>query len=482
LRARVLAALAAEENRKWWTLFAVSFGLFMIMLDNTVVNVALRSIEHDLHISISELEWVVTAYALTFATLLITGGKLADLFGRRRVFVLGLVVFTLSSLACGLAPSAGFLIGARAVQGAGAAMMNPATLSIVTVTFPPRQRGQAIGIWAGVSALALAIGPLAGGLITEHLNWNWIFFINVPVGALAIVVSQLVITESRDTSHEQSIDYPGLVTSGGGLFSLTYALIEGHKHGWTSPEILGLFALAFVLLGAFVLVEHRQRLAMLDLKLFRIGAFTGANVVAMLVSLAMFGVFFFVSLYVQNILHYSPTQAGAIFLPMTVLIIIVAPIAGKLSDRVGSRWLMGGGMTLVGISLLLYERVTVHSDFWTLLPQLLIGGVGMAMTMSPMTSAAMGAVPVDKAGVGSGVLNSFRQVGGSLGIATMGAIVSSYLHHPAQSPEAAQDYVNGLHAGFAVAAAITFVAALVAVVTVRTRPEVVREHLAEMAA
>jgi MFS family permease len=420
----VRARLLAEENRKWLTLAAVAFGLFMIMLDNTVVNVALPTMERDLHVSISQLEWIVTAYALTFAALLITGGKLADLYGRRRIFIVGLVVFTLSSLACGLAPSAGFLIGARAVQGSGAALMNPATLSIITATFPPRQRGQAIGIWAGVSALALAIGPLAGGLIVENLNWNWIFFVNVPVGALGIVVSRLVIRESRDTSHEQSIDVPGLLTSIGFLFCLSYALIEGNKHGWTSPEILGLFAASAVLLVA----------------------------------------------------------AGATFLPMVSLIIVVAPIAGRLSDRIGSRWLMGGGMTLLGISLLLYERVGLHSDFWTLLPPMLAGGVGMAMTMSPMTAAVMGAVPVDKAGVGSGVLNSFRQVGGSLGIALMGAIVASYLHHPTHSPAAAQDYVNGLHAGFEVGAAITFVAAVVAVTTVRTRPEVERAHLAEMAA
>jgi EmrB/QacA subfamily drug resistance transporter len=482
VRARVLGVLLAEENRKWVTLAAVSFGLFMIMLDNTVVNVALPTMEKDLHVTLASLEWVVIAYALTFASLLITGGKLADMYGRRRIFVVGLAIFTLSSLACGLAPSASFLIGARAVQGVGAALMNPATLSIIVATFPPRQRGQAIGIWAGVSALALAIGPLGGGLIVDNLNWNWIFFVNVPVGVLGIAVSQFAIRESRDTSHEQSIDLPGLLTSAGFLFSLSYALVEGNSHGWSSPEILGLFATAAVLLVAFIVLEKRQRLPMLDLSLFKIGAFTGSNVVAMLVSLSMFGVFFFVSLYIQNILGYSATQAGAAFLPMVSLIILIAPLSGRLSDRIGSRWLMGGGMTLVGLSLLLYERVTVHSDFWTLLPSMILGGVGMAMTMSPMTSAAMGAVPVDKAGVGSGVLNSFRQVGGSLGIAVMGAIVASYLHHSPRSPLAAQDYVNGLHAGFAVGAVITFAAAIVAVVTVRTRPEVVREHIAELAA
>jgi len=482
VKARLLATLVAEENRKWWTLGAVAFGLFMIMLDNTVVNVALPTMQKDLHVSTARLEWVVVAYALTFAALLITGGKLGDLYGRRRLFVIGLVIFTASSLACGLATSAGLLIGARAVQGVGAALMSPATLSIITATFPPKERGQAIGIWAGVSALALAIGPLVGGVIVENINWNWIFFINVPVGVLGVVASQIFIRESRDTSHEQSLDLPGLATSALGLFALSYALIEGNDKGWTSPEIIGFLVAAVVLLVAFVLLELRQRLPMLDLSLFKIGSFSGANTVAMLVSMGMFGVFFFVSLYIQNILGYSATQAGAMFLPMTVLIIVIAPIAGRLYNRVGARWLMGGGMTIVGISLLLYQRATVSSDFWTLLPAMILGGVGMAMTMSPMTAVAMGSVPVDKAGVGSGVLNSFRQVGGSLGIGLMGAILAAYLHHPIGTPASKVDYVNGMHAALAVSAAITFAAAIVAVVTVRTKPAVVREHLAEMAA
>jgi EmrB/QacA subfamily drug resistance transporter len=475
MRARIFA----DENKKWWTLGAVAFGLFMIMLDNTIVNVALPAIEHSLHMSIASLEWIVTAYALTFAALLITGGKLGDMFGRRRMFIVGLVVFTLASLACGLAPSAGFLIGARAAQGIGAALMNPATLSIITATFPPKQRGQAIGIWAGVSALALAIGPLLGGLIVDNINWHWIFYVNVPVGIVGIVVSYFFITESRDTTHEQSIDLPGLVTSGASLLALSYALIEGNRHGWTSPEILGLFAGAAVLLAAFILLEMRQRLPMLDLSLFKIGSFVGANLVAMLVSLGMFGVFFFVSLYVQNVLGYSPTKAGAIFLPMTILIILVAPIAGKLSDRIGSRWLMGAGMTIVGVSLLLYQRIGLHTGFWSLLPQLMLGGLGMALTMSPMTSAAMSSVPVDKAGVGSGVLNSFRQMGGSLGIALMGAILLSYEHPTTSKQVASQQFVDGLHAALLVSAVIAFAAAAVAIVLVRTKPAVEHVRIAE---
>src|SRR5919206_548578 len=257
------ARLFAEENRKWWTLVAVSFGLFMIMLDNTIVNVALPSIQSSLHLQISELEWVVTGYALTFGALMLTGGKLADLLGRRLIFVAGLTIFTLASLWCGLAGSAGMLITARVVQGIGAALMNPATLSIITVTFPPRQRGTAIGIWAGVSALALAIGPLVGGLITEHINWNWIFYINVPVGALGIVAAFAFIDESRDTSHEQRPDLPGLFTSALGLFALSYALIEANTYGWTSERILAAFAVAAAALVVFVLLELHQRLPML---------------------------------------------------------------------------------------------------------------------------------------------------------------------------------------------------------------------------
>ena len=398
------------------------------------------------------------------------------------MFIAGLAVFTLASLACGLAPSAGFLIGARAVQGVGAALMNPATLSIITATFPPKERGQAIGIWAGVSAMALAIGPLVGGLIVDNINWHWIFYVNVPWAWPGSSISRFVIDESRDTSHEQSIDLPGLVTSGLSLLALSYALIEGNQRGWASGEIVGLFVASAVLLVAFVLLELRQRLPMLDLSLFRIGSFAGANLVAMLVSLGMFGVFFFVSLYVQNVLGYSPTKAGAIFLPMTILIILVAPIAGKLSDRIGSRWLMGTGMTLVGVSLLLYQRIGLHTGFWSLLPQLVLGGVGMALTMSPMTSAAMGSVPVDKAGVGSGVLNSFRQVGGSLGIALMGAILA----HVRASDEAAAGEGAAVRrrppCALLVSAGITFAAALVAITMVRTKPAVEHAHIAEMAA
>jgi EmrB/QacA subfamily drug resistance transporter len=463
----VRARIFAPENRKWWTLAAVSFGLFMIMLDNTIVNVALPSIQRDLHIGISELEWIVNGYALTFAVIMLTGGKLADMFGRRLIFIVGLLIFTASSLACGLAPDAHFLIGARVAQGVGSALMNPATLSIITATFPPRQRGMAIGIWAGTSAMALAIGPLLGGIITQQINWSWIFFINVPVGILGVIVARLVITETRDTSAEQRLDLPGLLASAIGLFALTYGLIEANNYGWASARILALFAIAVAGLAAFVVLELRQRIPMLDLSLFKNSTFAGANAVMMLVALAMFGVFFYVSLYMQNILHYSPTKAGASFLPMTVLIILIAPIAGKFSDRVGSRWMMGGGMLLVAVSLAIFSRLDLHGTFWDLLPGLIVGGLGMALVMTPTTAAAMGSVEVDKAGVGSAVLNSMRQVGGSLGIAIMGAIVAASVHVAPTSPRAAAEFVSGFQHALVVAAVIALTASLVAVVTVR---------------
>jgi EmrB/QacA subfamily drug resistance transporter len=444
------------------TLAAVSFGLFMIMLDNTVVNVALPSIQRDLGADLSELEWIVTGYALTFASLMLVGGKLADAYGRRRIFVLGIVVFTVASLLCGLATSSEMLIGARVLQGAGAALMNPATLSIIAATFPPKERGAAIGIWAGVSALALAIGPLVGGLITEHIDWNWIFFINVPVGMLGIVASYVFIDESRDESHA-GLDLPGLITSAVGLFALTYGLIEANTYGWTSARIVGAFALAAVALVSFVVIERRSRDAMLPLDLFRSGTYTGANLVVLLVALSMFGVFFFVSLYMQNILGYSAVQAGAAFLPMTILIILVAPVAGRTSDRMGSRGLMTAGMLLIAVQLVLFSRLGVDATFWNLLPALLIGGAGMALTMTPSAAAATRSVPVDKSGVGSAVLNSARQVGGTMGVAIMGAIMAAEIG----AEPSVDSFMRGFERALLVAAGIAIVGAVVAFTLVR---------------
>jgi EmrB/QacA subfamily drug resistance transporter len=458
----MLARLVTEENKKWWTLAAVSFGLFMIMLDNTVVNVALPSIQRDLDVGLSELEWVVSGYALTFAALMLIGGKLADAYGRRLLFVVGIAVFTLASLACGLATSGEMLIAARIAQGAGAALMNPATLSIITATFPPRQRGTAIGIWVGVSGLALAIGPLVGGLLTDYASWHWIFFINVPVGILGIAASFLLIDESRDPTHVR-LDLPGLGSSAVGLFALTYGLIEANTYGWGSARIVGSFAIAVVMLAAFVVLEHRQRAPMLDLTLFRNRTYVGANLVTLLTALAMFGVFFFVSLYMQNVLGFSAVETGAAFLPLTILIILLAPIAGKMSDRFGSRGLITVGLLLVAAQLLYFSRLDADASFWALLPGLVLGGLGMPLTMTPSAAAATRAIPVAKAGVGAAVLNAARQVGGATGIALLGAIMAAQL----ADPPTVDSFMRGFERTLLVGAGIAIAGAVVAAVLIR---------------
>jgi EmrB/QacA subfamily drug resistance transporter len=414
--------LITDENRKWWTLGAMCFALFMIMLDNTVVNVALPSIQNDLGASISGLEWTVNGYTLSFAVLLATGGRLGDIFGRRRMFLAGVVIFALSSATAGLAPDETALVVSRIVQGVGAALMMPGTLSIITDAFPAHERGKAMGTWAGVSALALAIGPVLGGFLTESVTWRAIFYINIPVAIGAVVATLFAVRESRDTSVGREVDYPGVAVLTIGLTALVLALVEGNGWGWGSPQIIGLLALAVVALPAFVAVENRVKAPMVQFQLLSDRNFLGAVVVALIITFAMMGVFFFLALYMQDILGYSPLEAGVRFLPSTLMIVGVAPVAGRLADRFGPRWLIAGGLTLVAASLFTFSGIAVDSSYLDLLPGFVLLGIGIAMTMSPMTSAAMNAVPVQKAGIASGVLSMFRMVGGSLGVAITGAI------------------------------------------------------------
>jgi EmrB/QacA subfamily drug resistance transporter len=459
---------------RWWTLAALAFSLFMIMLDNTIVNVALSAIQEDLGVGLSRLEWTVNAYALSFAVLLLLGGGLADRVGRRRIFLLGLGVFTLASLACGLSTGAGELIGARAVQGIGAAFMLPAALGTIPAVFPARERGAAIGIWAGVSLTALTFGPLIGGLVIEYLSWHWIFFVNVPIGVLGLIAAVALVPESRDRSREQRIDVPGILTSATGLVGLSFALIEGNAHGWASPLILASLAAAGVGFGAFVLVERRRRLPMLDLSLFRDPTFAGANLVALLSVLAMFGVFFFFPIYLQSILGFSAVQAGATFLPMTVVLAGTTPLAGRLTDRHGPRAPMAIGMTLVAFALLLATRLDESAGFWNVAPTLFLAGVGFALTMTPMTAAVLMSAPDDKAAVASAVVNTFRQVGGSLGVAVMGAVVAGELHGATPSDARfAPAFVGGFQIALLIAAAIALAGAAIAAVMVGRGPAAV---------
>ncbi|MCW3032903.1 MAG: transporter [Solirubrobacterales bacterium] len=413
------------ENRRWWALGAMCFALFMIMLDNTVVNVALPSIQRSLHASTASLEWTVNAYTLSFAVLLVTGGRLGDLFGRRKLFLAGVVIFASSSAAIGFSPSDTWLVAWRAVQGAGAALMMPATLSIITNAFPAAERGRAIGTWAGVSALALAIGPVLGGFLVENVSWQSIFFINLPVAVAAVFVTLFAVRESRDETVARTVDLPGVATLTVGLAALVLALVEGNAWHWGSAREIALFALAIVGLASFATIETRRRVPMVDFAFFRSRSFLGANIVAFIVSFAMLAMFFFLALYMQNIRGYTPLQAGVRFLPSTLMIVLIAPIAGRLADRIGPRPLMTFGLLCVSGSLFWQSSLTVSSSYATLLPGFVLMGIGMAFVMSPMSTAAMNAVEPAKAGVASGILSMSRMVGGTFGVAVLGALVST---------------------------------------------------------
>jgi EmrB/QacA subfamily drug resistance transporter len=443
----------SESNRRWWTLGAMCFALFMVMLDNTVTNVALPSIQRDFDASLSALEWTINAYTLTFAVLLVTGGRLGDIFGRRRVFLIGVGLFAFASATIGFAPSEGFLVASRALQGVGAALMMPGTLSIISHAFPPHERGKAIGIWAGVSAIALAAGPLVGGWLTQDVSWRAIFFLNVPVAVGAIVITLFAAEESRDETVARKLDWPGIGTLTVGLTALVLSLVEANAWGWGSTRIFGLFALAVASLAAFVAIERRSPAPVVDFAFFRSRQFVGANAVAFMVTFAMFAMFFFLALYMQNILGYSPLQTGVRFLPTTLIVMVAGPIAGRLSDRVGPRWLMTGGLLLIAASLAWQSRITVDTSFGYLLPAFMAMGAGIGLVMSPMSAAAMNAVDRTKAGVASGTLSMSRMVGGTFGVAALGALIATVGRNdlerslPNVSPAVRSQMVDGLGSG-----------------------------------
>jgi len=425
---RILAhrhRLVTEANSRWWTLGAMCFALFMMMLDNTVVNIALPSIQRDLHATLSALEWTINAYTLTLAVCLVTGGRLGDIFGRRRMFLLGVLIFGVSSAVIGVSPSGTVLVAFRALQGVGAALMMPATLSIISQTFPPEQRGMAIGTWAGVSALALAIGPVFGGFLTQAVSWRAIFFINPPIAVAAIAVTLFATKESRDETVDRTVDYAGIATLTVSLTSLVLALVEGNSWHWGSARIVSLFALAAITMVAFATIERRVIAPMIDFSFFRSRSFLGSNIVAFFVTFAMFSQFFFLTLYMQNVLGYSPLQTGLRFLPSTVVIIVAGPIAGRLADRVGPRPLMTVGLLIVAGALFIQSGITIHSGYGLLLPGFVMMGLGMGLVMSPMSTAAMNAVDRTKAGLASGTLSMSRMVGGTFGVAVMGALVTA---------------------------------------------------------
>jgi EmrB/QacA subfamily drug resistance transporter len=419
--------LITDDNRKWWTLAAMCFALFMVMLDNTVVNVALPSIQRSTHAGISELEWVINGYTLTFAVLIATGGRLGDIFGRRLMFLAGVIIFAITSATAGLAANPEMLIGSRAVQGVGAALMMPATLSIITHAFPAAERGKAIGTWAGVSALALSIGPVVGGFLTEYVSWRAIFFINLPVAIGAVIATLFAVRESRDETVDRRVDYPGVVVLTASLTAIVLALIEGNSWGWTSAGVFGLLAGGVIGLAAFVAIEFRVGAPMVEFGLFRARQFIGSNLVAFIITFAMMGTFFFMALYMQDILGYSALEAGVRFLPTTMVIAVIAPIAGRLADRLGPAKPMSAGLAVLAVSMFLFAGISTGTTYAGLILPFVLMGVGIAMVMSPMSTAAMNAVSVQKAGGASGVLQMSRMIGASVGVAATGAIFQSQL-------------------------------------------------------
>jgi EmrB/QacA subfamily drug resistance transporter len=411
-------------ERKWWTLVLITIATFMLLLDITVVNVALPDIQRDLHASLSSLQWVVDAYSLMLAATLLTAGSLGDRLGRRRVFSIGFGVFTGASFLCGIAGEPTLLNLARGLQGIGGAAMFATSLALIGQEFHGKDRATAFGIWGATIGGAVAIGPLVGGVITENFGWEWIFFVNVPIGLTAIVLTErkLVNVAAQDAAR---IDLPGLVSFSLALFLLIFGLIRGNPEGWGSGVILGSLIGSAVLLAAFVAIELRSDHPMLDLALFRKPAFNGVSAVAFGLSAGMFAMFLYLTIYLQGVLGFSPLEAGLRFLPLTVLSFLASPIAGKLSDRIPIRILLGAGLTMVGVGLLLMGGISADSSVSELLPGFLIAGIGIGTANPGIGQAAIAVVPVEKAGMGSGINTTFRQVGIATGVASLGAVFQS---------------------------------------------------------
>ncbi|MEW2558276.1 MULTISPECIES: MFS transporter [Streptomyces] len=453
---REQALPTARRGGAVWALVITSVAGFMAALDNLVVTTALPSIREDLGGALHDLEWTVSAYTLTFAVLLMTGAALGDRFGRRRLFLIGLAIFTGASTAAALAPGIDSLIAARAVQGVGAAIMMPLTLTLLTAAVPAARRGMAYGIWGAVNGLAVASGPLIGGSLTEHVSWQWIFWLNVPLGLALLPLARLRLAESHGTGAR--LDIPGTLLASGGLFGVVYGLVRGPSDGWTDGLVLlALFAGA-ALLAAFVLYSTRAKNPMLPMRLFRSRAFSGINAASLLMFLGMFGSIFLLSQYMQGVLGYSPTEAGLRMLPWTGMPMLVAPIAGILSDRIGGRPVVATGLFFQAAGLAyLASVVTVDASYGSQLPGLILSGIGMGLFFAPASNLVMSSVRASEQGIASGANNALREVGGALGIAVMASIFSAQGGY-----ETGQSFVDGLQPALVTGAGVVAAAGVAA--------------------
>jgi EmrB/QacA subfamily drug resistance transporter len=451
--------------RKWWTLIAVCTGVFMLLLDITIVNVALPDIQRAFGASLSDLQWTIDAYALTLAAFLLTAGSLADLFGRRRLFATGLVVFTVGSLACGLADSSLFLVIARAGQGVGGAIMFATSLALIAQAFQGRERAVAFGLLGAITGVAVAVGPVLGGVLTSGVSWRWIFFVNVPIGVGALAATLTKVEESRSPSARRP-DVAGFVTFSTGLAALTFGLIRSEPDGWGSTTVVASLLAAAALLVAFVIVERAQREPMLDLGLFRKPTFSGALIAALAVNGSLFSLLTYLILYFQQSLGLSASATGVRFLPLTVAIFFASGMAGRASERVPARLLIAPGFVLVGAGLLLMRGVTVGSEWTHLLPGMIVAGFGAGLVNVPLAATAIGLVEPERAGMASGVNTTFRQVGTATGVAALGSIFARHLH--AGTPAQIQaGVVDGLNEILLIGACVAFVAVLATLVLIR---------------
>jgi EmrB/QacA subfamily drug resistance transporter len=488
---------------RWWTLVVLSASLLVIGLDNTILNVALPTLERDLGASSSQLQWIVDAYMLVFAGLLLTAGALGDRFGRKRALTIGLAVFGLGSGLSALATSPEMLIATRALMGIGGAFIMPSTLSIITAVFPAHERPKAIGAWAAVSGLGIAIGPVAGGWLIEHASWNAVFLVNLPFVVAALGAGRWLVPESKDPAAPR-LDVPGFALSIAGLTTLVWAIIEAPSAGWTSPTILAAFAFAAALLGAFLTWELRAPEPMLDIRLFRNPRFSGASGAITLVFFAMFGTIFFLTQYLQGVLGYTALEAGVRVTPIAVGLILGGPISAKLAARIGTKVVVASGLTLVAAGLTIVTQFQVDSSYGIVAAHLLVMGFGMGMAMAPATESVMGALPLEKASVGSAVNDTTRTTGGALGVAILGSLLASQyrgdmdeavsgLPHGAADTasdtlsgglavahrlgdsglaDAAQSaFLNGMHVAALAAAAVALAGALVAFVVIPAREQ-----------
>ncbi len=471
------AAAGAKDRRRWIALAVIVAAQFMVVLDVAIVNVALPSIKTDLHFSQGSLQWVITAYSIFFGGALLLGGRLADLLGRRRLFIAGLLLFTVSSLLDGLAWSEGSLIAFRSLQGLGAALLSPAALSILTTTFREgRERNLALGIWGAASGSGGAAGVLLGGALTSSLSWSWIFFINVPVGALVIGVTPWLLRESRADLGHRHFDFAGAGSITAGLMLLVYAMTRAAQHGWRTPETIGLLAAAAGLIAPFFVIEARSQAPLLPLRIFRLRTLSGANLSGLLMGGAIFSQFLLLTLYMQQVLHYSALKTGIAYIGLTLTIIAFSALAQALVTRIGVRRVLPVGLALSTVALVLFARLPVHGHYFTdLFPAFIISGLGLALAFVPVSIGALTGVQQADAGVASGLINTSQQIGVAIGVAAATTIATTFTAHyvnahVGSSALSGAALTHGFAIAFYVLAAISALGALLAALMLESKP------------